>query len=339
MSEHNRRDGYWKYYHQAHTLEKDAIVRNIVALVKENPPPYKKKSSRGRKIVHSWEKIVHSWEKMVCICILMIILNKTYRAMQNEVPSLKLPWNGMEPYPDHSWIAKTFKKIPLQYLESILQKTALMCIRESNWKGGMIGADSTGVETDVYDKKERPVKHRNEEKKGFEKARVKRFLKWHVVAILDYLIILACNITSSRTHDSPVLRRMLKSMKRVFELHGSTMNADGAYDGEANYELLYNMNIHPNIRQREGSVNKILRYRKKASKEFDVDVYHYRGLIEGIFGAEEKAGHQLHCRYIIRKNQKKFGVIKAIGWNVRVLNRLKCANRMGIQVSPYAIAN
>ena len=153
------------------------------------------------------------------------------------------------------------------------------------------------------------------------------------------MIILAIAITSSKRHDSPVLRRMLKHVKKVFDLHGSIMNADGAYDAEANYESLYGMNMHPNIRQREGSVNKILRYRKKASKEFDVDVYHYRGLIEGIFGAEEKANHQLHCRYIIRQNQRRFGIIKSIGWNVRVFNRLECANRLRISVLPYAVAN
>jgi len=201
----------------------------------------------------------------------------------------------------------------------------------------MIGADSTGVETDIYDKKVKPVKRKNEKK--FEEIRVKRFLKWHIIAILDYLVILASSITSSRRHDSPVLRKMLKQVKNVFDLHGSTMNADGAYDGEPNYELLCEMNIHPNIRQREGSVNKILRYRKKASKEFDADVYHYRGLIEGIFGAEEKADHQLHCRYFIKQNQKRFGIIRSIGWNVRVLNRLECANKLRISVLPYAIAN
>jgi len=329
MSNHNRRDGYWKYYHLAHTLEKDAIVRNIVALVKENPPPaVRKKSNRGRKQVHSWEK-------MVCIGILMVIFNLTYRDMQNEVPLLKLPWN--EPYPDHSWIAKTFKKIPLQYLESILQRAALMCIKESDWRKGMLATDSTGVETDVYEKKVKPVKRKSGKK--FEEIRIKRFLKWHVIAILDYMVILASSITGSRAHDSPVLRMMLKGVKNAFVLNGSMMNADGAYDGEANYELLYNMNIHPNIRQREGSVNKILRYRKRASKEFDVGVYHYRGLIEGIFGAEEKADHQLHCRYINRQNQRRFGIIKSIGWNVRVLNRLECANKLRISVLPYAIAN
>jgi hypothetical protein len=272
---------------------------------------------------------------MVCIGILMVIFNLTYRDMQNEVPLLKLPWN--EPYPDHSWIAKTFKKVPLQYLESILQKTALMCIRESSWRKGMLATDSTGVETDVYDKKVKPVKRKNE--KRFEEVRMKMFLKWHVIAILDYMVILASSITGSRRHDSPVLRKMLKNIKNAFALNGSMMNADGAYDGEANYELLYNMNIHPNIRQREGSVNKVLRYRKRASKEFCVGVYHYRGLIEGIFGAEEKANHQLHCRYFIKQNQRRFGVIKAIGWNLQVLNRLQCARILAIKVVPYAITN
>jgi hypothetical protein len=96
------------------------------------------------------------------------------------------------------------------------------------------------------------------------------------------------------------------------------------------------MYIHPNIKQRENAVSRILRHRRMASKEFDVEIYHYRGLIEGIFGAEEKANHKLHCRYIIRQNQRRFGIITAIGWNVRVLNRLQCANRMGIPVLQYA---
>ncbi len=132
---------------------------------------------------------------------------------------------------------------------------------------------------------------------------------------------------------------MLKGVKKAFDLHGSIMNADKAYDGEPNFESLYSMGIGPNIRQREASVNKIPRYRKKASKEFDVDVYHYRGLIEGIFGAEEKADHQLHCRYMIKKNQRRFGMIKSIGWNLHVLNRLQCANKLRISVLPYATAN
>jgi len=39
--------------------------------------------------------------------------DSTYRDIQNITPSLNLPWNN-EPYPDHTWISRTFKKIPNQ---------------------------------------------------------------------------------------------------------------------------------------------------------------------------------------------------------------------------------
>ena len=49
----------------------------------------------------------------------MVVFGSTYRNIQNVVLSLNLPWNN-EPYPDHCWISRTFKKIPLIYLECVL---------------------------------------------------------------------------------------------------------------------------------------------------------------------------------------------------------------------------
>jgi hypothetical protein len=91
------------------------LIRNIVFLVKEYPPVRSKKSTSGRKPIHSWEKLV-------CICILMVVFGSTYRNIQNMVPSLNLPWN--EPCPDHTRVSRTFKKIPLVYLEYILLSSA-----------------------------------------------------------------------------------------------------------------------------------------------------------------------------------------------------------------------
>ena len=67
------------------------------SLLSQEYPPVrsKKKSTSGRKPIHSWEKLV-------CICILMVVFGSTYRNIQNMVPSLNLPWN--EPCPDHTWI-------------------------------------------------------------------------------------------------------------------------------------------------------------------------------------------------------------------------------------------
>ena len=308
------------------------IIKNIVSLVKENTPPTsKKKSNRGRKPVHSWEKLV-------CICILMVVFGSTYRDIQNMVPSLNLPWNNNEPYPDHTWISRTFKKIPLQYLKETLTRSAYLCLNESVWKKGILASDSTGIETDRNEYEVRPVKS----KKKFEKIMAKQYLKWHVTAILDHLIILSARVTSKKTHDSPVLRTMLNRLKKCgVDLAGSIFNADRGYDGDKNFQSIFGMEMLPNIKQRINARNKgkNREYRKKASKIFNISLYHYRGLIEGIFGAEETEHHQIYCRFRLKNNQKRFGLIKAIGWNLEVLNRLQCANKLGINVTQYAISN
>ena len=312
------------------------LIENIVSLVKENPPPTSKKNSnRGRKPIHSWEKLV-------CICILMVVFGSTYRDIQNIVPSLNLPWNN-EPYPDHTWISRTFKKIPLIYLERVLIWSAYLCLKESGWKKGILASDSTGVETNRYGYEVRFIKNSS---KKFEKIRVKQYLKWHITGILDHLIILNTRLTSKKTHDSPVLRTMLNRLKKYrLDFAGSTFNGDRGYDGNKNFQSVFNMNMLPNIKQRKNSKNKNSsskknKYRKKAAKIFNASIYRYRGLIEGIFGAEEtKRHHQLYCTFRLKNNQKRFGLIKSIGWNLEVLNRLQCANKLGIKVTPYAISN
>lgn len=261
----------------------------------------------------------------------MVVFGSTYRNIQNVVPSLNLPWN--EPYPDHTWISRTFKKIPLIYLEYILLSSAYLCLKESDWRKGILASDSTGVETDRYNYEVRFVKSRRK----FEKILVKQYLKWHVTAILDHLIILSTRLTSKKTHDSPVLRTMLNRLKKYgVDLAGSIFNADKGYDGERNFESLFGIYVLPNIKQRTNA--KKGKNRKKAAKIFNASIYHYRGLIEGIFGAEVKH-HQLYCRFRLKNNQKRFGLIKSIGWNLEVLNRLQCANRLGLKITQYAISN
>jgi hypothetical protein len=68
----------------------------------------------------------------------MVILALSLRDMQNMVPSLNLPW-GSEPYPDHSYIDKAFKKkkkIDQDYLDLILENTAYLCIKENFMEEG-----------------------------------------------------------------------------------------------------------------------------------------------------------------------------------------------------------
>ena len=217
------------------------------------------------------------------------------------VPSLNLPWN--EPYPDHTWISRTFKKIPRIYLECVLLSSAYLCLKESDWTKGILASDSTGVETDRYDYEVRLVKS----KRKFEKILVKQYLKWHVTVILDHLIILSTRLTSKKTHDSPVLRTMLNRLKKYgVDLAGSIFNADKAYDGERNFESLFGICVLPNIKQRTNA--KKGKNRKKVAKIFDASIYHYRGLIEGIFGAEEAEASSALLQIQIKEQSEKIWI-------------------------------
>ena len=195
------------------------------------------------------------------------------------------------------------------------------------------------METDRYEYEVRPVKS----KKKFEMIKVKRYLKWHITTVLDHLVILNVRTTSKRTHDSPILRTMLNRLKKYgVDLAGSIFNVDRGYDGEDNYKSVFSMYMLPNIRPRINARNKgeRMKYRKKPSELFNVSVYHYRGLIEGIFRAEETAHHhQLYCRFRLKNNKIRFGLIMGIGWNMGVLNRLQCAKRLEIKMTPYVISN
>jgi hypothetical protein len=330
---HSRRDGYWRAYHLAHTLELDNLVRDIVKLVKENSPPMQVKLSKNNK--GRGRKPIHSWDKLVCICILMVILGLSFRDMQNMVPRLGLPWN--EPYPDHTTIYRAYNRMPVHYLEYILDRVAYLCIREVGWRKGLIAADSTGVETDRYEKEVaiRPSK----KYRCFKMIRRRLYLKYHIIAILDHLIILKAKVTDYRCTDLHTLRGMLKRFN-IIPFHGSIFNADRAYDAEYIFKRVYQLGMKPNIKQRMmlkdryGKGRKRLRYRMRASKEFNEEMYHYRGMIEAVFGGEESDDHNLKTRFRIKEHQEKWGQILAIGWNLKVLNRLRCTKQLGITVKP-----
>lgn len=322
---HRRRDGYWKSYHLAHTLELDAVTSAIVGLVKESKPPAKVRRTRRGK------RPIHSWEKLVCVCLIMVVMGYTFRDMQNLVPKLDLPWRG-EPYPDHTTIWKAYSSIPEDYLDETLDRSAQLCIRESGWSRGLLASDSSGVETDRYHTVIRP----NRKKKTFEEVREKTFLKYHIIAILDHLIILRARVTDGRAADSPTLRRMLRGFVK---LPGSVFNADRGFDAEANFRRLYQLLMLPNIKQRlmlgeAKRAHKKLVWRSKAASEFDLELYHYRGMVEAIFGAEESDGHNLYTRFRKEENRRKWGAILATGWNLKVLNRLRCTRSLGMEVMP-----
>lgn len=283
----------------------------MIRLVEEAGDPWPR-ARRGRKPVHSPGK-------MAVLSILTVILGVSYRDMETLLHMLRLPWQ--EPVPDHSTIHDAFRRTPETYLNQMLARSAELCIKESGWVRGIVAADSTGVETDRYETAE----------VRFKKTKRRITVKYHVTAILDYNIILAARVTSRGTGDSPTLRGMLKDLPKM---NGSTFNADKAYDSDRNCQLIYERGMRPNIKQRETEgANRGLRYRRRAAGEFDGAVYRYRGLVEGIFG-EEEAGRGLKTRCRLRWTQRRWGLSRALGHNLAVHNRLRCARQLHIILKP-----
>jgi Transposase DDE domain len=62
--------------------------------------------------------------------------------------------------------------------------------------------------------------------------------------MLHHLIILSARLISKKTHDSPVLRTMLNRLKKCgVDLAGSIFNADRGYDGNKNFQSVFDMYI------------------------------------------------------------------------------------------------
>jgi hypothetical protein len=308
---HKRKERYWQIYDLASARELSAAINELTRLVDQQGDPWPK-SNRGRPPVHSPRK-------MAVICVLCVILGVSYRKMQSLLNMLKLPWN--EPVPDHSTIHEAFKRIPEEYLKQLLQESAQLCIQESEWKRGVVAPDSTGVLTDRCETVEIKMK----------KTRKRIIVKFHVVAILDYNIILASKVTSKYAGDSPTFRQLFKPLP---QMEGSILDGDKGYDSDANCRLAYEKLMKPNIKQRETKgANRGLRFRKKAAEEFDEVLYHFRGLVEGIFGSEEvKNGLLTRCR--LRCMQRKWGLALSVGHNLAVYNRLRCARQLSIEFRP-----
>lgn len=317
---HRRMDGYWRIYHLAHTRETVVFQKRLLHAVRraESPWPIQR---RGKPPTHSWEK-------MVFLLTFMVYLDCPLRVMESLAFTLKLPWH--EPIPDHTTLHRAMKSLPKDYLEKLLAETVRSCIRTAEWKReeGLLASDSTGVETDRYERAEIACRRR----------RRKRYLTLHVIAILDLMVIAAVQVTSSRTRDSPTFRRMIRQMKRTgiaVEVFGGVFNADKAYDSDENCRLVYGLDSQPNIKQREThGKNRGKRFRRRAAEEFNPQIYRFRGLVEGIFGASEVSMHGIHTRFRLRQTRQTWGLLFAVGRNVETLIRLESAQSLGYQRKP-----
>ena len=257
--------------------------------------------------------------------------NNTYRGIESNLRDMRMPWDN-EPVPDHSTLVRHFQTIPEDWLNLILVETTRRCIKEVSKATGPLGADSSGVETTRYEDVERP----NRKERDFVETRQKTYWKYYITTILGLQIVLAAFTTPSNISDTTMLPVMLDEIKcHGFEFAGHFFDADREYDSDDNCERLFWMGMIPNIKQRKDAVNRGKPSMKKAARMFNDNEYRKRSLIEGIFGAEETRGHQLLCRFVREDNRRRFAKGRAIAWNIRVLNRFECANRLRMPIPSY----
>lgn len=356
MTEHKRREGYWKYYEMARRTESDFVRQAVLQLIRDNPHPARtKETNRGRRPAHSSEK-------MDFLCIMKVVKNVSFRDIGDELGSMHGAWDG-EPRPDHSWVTRHMQTIDIDWLDTILVETASLCLTELEKSGGdpaldpnkevtvthesadisgrgptaPLGADSSGVETDRYEDAEVP----SPKQQDFVETRTKTYLKYHITAITGHQIVIGAYVTASNVSDMVMLPEMIEQIPRNYpQLVGRIVNADRGYDSDHNCEKTFESGMIPNIKQRRpasGSTrtNRGRPSRRKAAKIYDPQMYKQRSLIEGIFGAEETKNHRLYCRMRLDENRKRFGKIMAIAWNIRTLNKFICAHKKGQKIPSY----
>ena len=260
--------------------------------------------------------------------------NNTYRGIESDLRDMQTPWND-EPVPDHSWLVRHMQTISSDWLDLIVAETARRCIDRARGATGPLGADSSAAETTRYEDVEKP----DVNERDFVEKLQKIYWKYHITAILGLQIILAAFTTPGRVSDTTMLPIMLAEIKRRgFDFAGCVFDCDKGYDSDYNCELIFEMGMTPNIKQRKNAVSRGKPHRKKAAGLFDGDGYKERSLIEGVFGAEETRRHQLHCRFILDDNRRLFAKGRAIAWNIRVLSRFECAAKLDVPIPSYGAA-
>lgn len=280
-----KRPHYWSVYHNSRRYSDSRIFKVIRAFVNRTGSPWKVKR-RGRKPKFSPSE--HA-----CICIYMVIRDKSYREIEAISESL------FGKTIDHGTVGWAFGRLEWKYLEKVLK--LIHDIIDCSWSHVFI-TDSTGIELDRYKVKITPMKFH------IRYRRKRKFLKLHVIVKyfheVGLLSIVSCKPTSEYRHDSPVFRSMFDENR----CRNSLIFGDSAYFCCKNFELANSAN------SKLVSKN---RFSPKFTSEHEYELYRkFRGVIEGTFGGiATKHGTKLRFRKDC--TQDSGIVILAISHNIK----------------------
>ena len=282
MTEHNRREEYWKFYDHAVVAETAHLRRTLIRLIREKSCLRSEGSNRGRHPIHSKEKLDFA-------CLWMMADNQTYRKTESGMGEMRTPWDG-EPVPDHTTLVRHMQTIPPNGWTKYWPQTARRCLVETGGADAPLGADSSGTETTRCEDVERPDK----DARGFigKPRKVS-------AGSMPYRGRPGAADHAGRGGRAGRPQRCQHAGARAggdmrrhgFGSAGRLSRADRGYDAEYGSWLIFWMGmIHSGTGQRRGAANRAAPNRRRAAGLFDRDEHRLRALIEGVSGAEMAGG-------------------------------------------------
>ena len=283
----------------------------VIKAVKQLPDPWKF-SKTGRN--------GHEPHEVASACILKVGFNQTYDGIEAYLKESETFKNIFDDIPGHSVIHRGMTKLSIKYIRKVMNRVTRFLRRH----GMNIAVDSSGFRTGNssvwYDIR---IKRKNT-RKGC--------IKLHISVDMDTGIIHWFTPTSSKRHDSPEFKKLMKHLPKLGAVFG-----DKAYSSRSNCQIVADKKGIPYLCFKDNATNYakgkpawIISIRScKRNKEEWLSVYHFRSIVESVFSSIKKRwGSFLRSR---RKwMQKKELSLKVLSYNIKQVLLVQYAKRCKI---------
>lgn len=227
-----------------------------------------------------------------------------YREFIESLYDSKIPkYINLRKIPHFTTLQKFSRRLEVKLLNNLIFLTKGLFKKQGNF----FGVDSTGIELD----------HASHHycKRINRKKPVKGFVNLNALSDLHNKIIITTKIRKKRRHDCS---DFLPMWNKVKNLDFDYFVADKGYDSENNHKAVFQAGKQSliSLRRMDLPIHKTGgRYRKKAKREFEHELYTQRELTESIFSSlKRKYGAKLRARKY--KTQKIELLFKVLSYNI-----------------------
>ena len=276
----------------------ELYTKQVIKAVKQLPPPWTF-NKKGRKS--------HDPKEVAIGCILKVGFNQTYDGIEAYLKESETCTHSFNDLPGHSVIHRGMTKLSIKYIRKVMNRVTRFLRR----KGMNIAVDSTGFRTGNssiwYD-----IRIRRKNKK-------KDCIKLHISMDVDTGIIHWFTITSSKRHDSPEFKNLVKHLPELGNVLG-----DKGYPSRNNCQIVADKKGVPYLHFKDNATNTskgkpawIISIRQyKNNTETWLSVYHLRSIVESVFASIKKRwGSFLRSRK--KWMQKKELSLKVLSYNIK----------------------